>query len=145
MLQIEVTGQEDVQAAFDSLEEALNPVQILDESAALLLHRIRTRFLAQVDPDGIPWKPSMAARIRASKGRGGGTLFNTGRMFHSIQVYKEGFDSRAIGTDVPYAAKHQFGLDGMVVRRFMGFGNEDVVLVEQLIKKRAFAALGVTA
>jgi phage gpG-like protein len=39
-------------------------------------------------------------------------------------------------TDVPYAATHQFGLNGMIRREFLGFSEEDHELAAQLIGRR---------
>lgn len=149
MISITVSGQDEVEEFLAGIEDALEVESILDQGAALLLARIRERFLAQVDPDGKPWIPSFSARIRAFTGRGGGTLFDTGRLFHSIQVYHEGKNTRSIGTDVPYAKDHQLGLKpgqpsssgrifkhGLPARRFLGFNEEDVDVVTGMVVKR---------
>jgi hypothetical protein len=52
----------------------------LDEVGAMLINRIRTRFLSEQDPDGNPWVPSRAAIRRRQRG-GTGTLFDTGDCF----------------------------------------------------------------
>lgn len=141
MLRVTVQGQAGLIANLRKLEQALDVTHILDESGALLLARIRQRFLAQEDPDGNKWPVSFAAMRRSNTGRGGGTLFDTGRLFHSIQLHKSGFDSRAISTDVPYAAKHNLGQDGMVKRVFLGFGETDAEMVNALIIKRIRSVL----
>lgn len=120
--------------------DALNGVTIdiegiLDESAAFLMSRIMQRFLSETDPEGRPWIPSRAGISRRAKG-GGGTLFDTGRLFRSLQVYKTRAGERRIGTDVPYAPKHQKGLDGMVKRPFLGFSAGDETMVHQIVKLR---------
>lgn len=136
MLSVEVSGLTELQVKIDKLEEALNPVVILDEIEALLLNRIRSRFLAETDPDGKKWIPSK----RALK-EGGKTLFKTGTLFHSIQAHTDGPTGRSISTDVPYARPHNFGLGHMPVREFMGFSDEDLYLTERLVLKRLSEAL----
>jgi phage gpG-like protein len=89
----------------------------LDEAAASILANLKAGFLAERNPEGDPWIPSRAGIARKERG-GTGTLFNTGRLFHSIQLYKTGPGERVIGTDVPYAVKHQLG-DGVIKREFM--------------------------
>lgn len=96
---------------------------ILDTAGAVLLNRIRTRYLAETDPDGVPWIPSKAGLRRRLIG-GTGTLFETGTMFHSIQLHKVNDTERSISTDVPYAGYHQNG-KGQVKRVFLGFSSED--------------------
>lgn len=119
----------------ESLNNALDVTSILDEAAAVLLNRIRTRFLAETDPEGKPWEPSKAGIKRRANG-GTGTLFNTGTLFRSIQLHSSGADSRAISTDVPYARKHQLGLDGNKKRVFLGFSQDDAKIVERLLEIR---------
>lgn len=136
MLSVEINGLKDLTDTLSTLERALDITFILDESGAVLLNRIRSRFLAQIDPDGMPWPMSQAAKRRKVTGRGGGTLFDTGRLFHSIQLHKTGDNSRSISTDVPYAKEHNLGTKGQIQRVFLGFNDEDADLVSQLIMKR---------
>lgn len=142
MLRITVQGQPGLDKAMAGLKEALDVVKILDEGAAVIYNRMRSRFLIETDPLGNKWPPSQAALRRAKSGRGGGTLFDTGRLFRSIQLYAESATTRAIGTNVtspqgfPYAQKHQFGLGGMVQRQFLGFGDEDLEIMKKVITRR---------
>jgi phage gpG-like protein len=99
--------------------------EAISESTAIILNRIRQRFLAQVSPDLEPWEPSFAAFKRSFSGRDGGTLFDTGTLFHSIQLYSVSPLEQAIGTDVPYGKFHQFGTSKLPVREFLGFNPED--------------------
>lgn len=150
MLTIEVTGLDELRAKLEALEAALDVEDILDESEALLLNRIRARFLAEEGPDA-PWPESKAAKIRKAGGytvrkgkkyTGTGTLFESGTLFHSIHAYSLGPGERAIGTDVRYAPFHQFGLPGFIPPRpFLGFSDEDIGLVEGQIVQRMAEAL----
>lgn len=131
-----ITGLEATTAKLKAFIEAVDVPGILDEVTAAMLARTRARFLQQVDPEGTPWIPSIASIRRARVGRGGGTLFDTGRLFHSIQAFLIDENTRSIGTDVPYAPKHQFGLDGMVKREFLGFSAADITLAQQITQNR---------
>lgn len=135
MLRFDGIDASQADALFEALERTLNPTEILDEAVALLLSRIRRRFLQQIDPDGVPWQPSLASIIRQKTGRGGGTLFDSGTLFHSIQEYADTDTSRLIGTDVDYAKKHQEGI-GQVKRVFIGANAEDQDLMLRLIIRR---------
>lgn len=137
MLKISIQGQEELERKLTLLTGALDTVAILDEAGAVLFQRIKRRFLDQEDPDGQAWIPSKASRKRS----GGGTLYDTGRLFHSIQLYADGENSRAIGTNVPYAGYHNFGTSRLPRRQFLGFGDEDATVVERLIIKRVTEAL----
>lgn len=110
------------------------------ESMSLLLNRTRTRYLDQVSPDGVAWEPSYAAFLRSFNGRGGGTLFDTGNLFHSIQLYSVSPTEGAIGTDVEYSKYHQFG-QGDMHREFLGFSTGDEELALKVFFKKISEAL----
>lgn len=61
------------------------------------------RFRQGKSPDGKPWEKS-----RRSSGEGGQTMSITRRLRNSI-TYRASHDSVEIGTNVAYAAIHQFG------------------------------------
>jgi len=136
MLSIEVTGLPALAEKLNRLEKALDVQEILDESEALLLNRIRARFLAKTDPDGNQWKPSQRAQIT-----GGKTLFKTGTLFHSIQAHTSAPNERTISTDVFYGPFHQFGTKRMVRRSFLGFSDEDLYLAERRVLQRVMEAI----
>lgn len=110
--------------------------EAVEESSAVLLNRIRRRFLRQVDPEGIPWEPSKAAFFRSfgigrdgkklKRGAGGGTLFDTGTLYNSIQLYSISPLEMAIGTDVFYGVFHNEGTKTLPKREFLGFSDEDI-------------------
>lgn len=138
MIEIQVGGAEIAAAAKMAKLEAVlaNHDPLLDEAGSFLLNRIRTRYLAELDPTDTPWIPSQAAIERRKHG-GTGTLYDTGRLFHSIQLATLG-DTRVISTDVPYGEKHQLGdiSHGILQRMFIGFSDGDVDVLQQLLEKR---------
>lgn len=141
LLTVTVQGQPGLVKAIAGMKDALDTVKILDEGAAVIYNRLRSRFLIETDPMGAKWPPSQAALRRARTGRGGGTLFDTGKLFRSIQLYAENQNTRAIGTNVtskygfPYAQKHQFGI-GFPQRQFLGFGPDDLDVMKMVILRR---------
>lgn len=108
--------------------------EAITEATAILLSRIRARFLSATDADGTAWPVSYAAKHRAKSGRGGKTLFDTGNLFHSIQLYSVSPTERSIGTDLDYGAKHQLGLEGNPVREFLGFNEEDADITLRVLE-----------
>jgi len=145
-LTVTVQGQPGLIKSIRGLVDALDPVKILDEGAAVIYNRMRARFLIETDPRGVKWPPSQAALRRARTGRGGGTLFDTGRLFRSIQLFAESPTTRAIGTNVtspqgfPYAEKHQFGI-GFPQRQFLGFADDDLDVMRTVIIRRVAQGL----
>lgn len=139
MIIVAVQNLEDLESWLGKLTDPNLVRGILDEAEALQLNRIRTRFLAEKDTNDTPWVPSKAGLRRRALG-GTGTLFDTGKLFHSIQAFASGPFSRSIGTDVPYAWRHQYGV-GTVKREFLGFSEADVMVIEKMVVRRFEEAL----
>lgn len=89
----------------DACEDLRKPLEAIGEHLRL---ETLNRFERQVDPDGQPWKPSKRARKL-----GGKTLVATGelRSKFNAQLIAGGLE---FGTDIVYAAAHQFGVDKVV-------------------------------
>ncbi len=147
LLSIRITGQDQLDQFMVSLNKALDGRAILDEGAAILFNNMRTRFLRETDPTGTQWPKSKAALRRALPGgRGGGTLFDIGRLFRSLQLSADSLTTRSIGTNVtshgfPYGIVHNFGLAGFPRRQFLGFGEDDVEVMSNLVTRRLIAAI----
>jgi hypothetical protein len=134
VISITVAGQQEIIDHLDALEVALDVESILDEAAALMLARMRQRYLAKLTPDGIPWIPSARGLYREALG-GPGTLFDTGRLFHSIQLFgSDEPNTRTLGTDVEYGPYLQGAADKNWI--FLGFGEEDAELAQELVVQR---------
>jgi phage gpG-like protein len=139
-VRVTATGFQEIAAKLNALELATDTEEALDVAGAYLLNQIKTRFLRQEATDGSTWDVSKGSIFRKKKGRDGGTLFESGRLFESITLGRQGPGRRIIFTDVPYAAKHQFGLDGNPVREFLGISADDELGVRNIIEARIKAA-----
>lgn len=124
---------------FKEMGQDLSDNRVADAATALVLDANRKRFLAETDPDDQPWVPSKAGAARRAKG-GTGTLFDTGTLFHSIQAFRASGGVAEIGTNVPYARKHQEGI-GVEKRVFLGISENDTErvldLVERMVERSA--------
>jgi len=90
-----------------AIAELADPRPMLDEVGGRLETSTRQRFEAQQGPQRQPWPPS--ARARKVSGQ---TLVKTGRLRDSITHVVRGSGQHAellVGTNVAYAAIHQFG------------------------------------
>lgn len=121
---------------FTDLDKLAENVGTLEyDVAAALLNRIKARFLRQEAPDGSTWPVSQASLRRKKTGRDGGTLFDSGNLYHSLQVRRIDVNLFGFYTDLPYAVKHQRGI-GVVRRVFLGFNKDDANLAADMIRKR---------
>lgn len=145
MIQIEVKIDHLGELIAD-LKEVIGNIKtqpLLEDAGAYMLNRIRTRFLSEKDPDDAPWKPSKAAVKRREAG-GTGTLFDTGKLFKSIQfAFTGGKDDEAtISTDVPYAPYLHYGFVHWLSKEkigpwpFMGISQKDADVLELILIKR---------
>lgn len=89
---------------------------------------VQLRFREEKAPDGSAWKPSKRAIAE-----GGKTLQLTRRLLRSI-TYAATYDSVEVGTNVVYAAIHQFGGSAgrggrskIDARPYLGLGEPDKV------------------
>lgn len=79
------------------------PGGVLDTIGASLEASVAHRFETETGPDGRPWKQSRRAREE-----GGQTLSDSGKLRASI-TRRLGPGEVSVGTNVAYAAVHQFG------------------------------------
>lgn len=149
LLKIDVRGAEDVVERLQKIGSQEFIDDVLDEAAAILIGRIRERFLSKIDPDGLPWVESKAGARREAHG-GPGTGFDSGRLFHSIQEFEAGPNQRAIGTDITSIAGFPYGRvfqEGRTIsskkgnteqpaRIFLGFGEDDQTVADALVNLR---------
>ena len=80
-----------------------NLAPAMDEIGNMLVNSVLSRFQTRNGPDGKPWKPSIRALTE-----GGVTLTDRGHLRDSI-THRTGPDSVEVGTNLTYAAIHQFG------------------------------------
>lgn len=96
-----------VQAAMEQVRLALplrgDMTPAMRDLARVLKAGAQMRFRQQVGPDGQAWKPS-----RRVSGSGGQTLSLSGRLRRSLTTAADR-KSATVGTNVAYAAIHQFG------------------------------------
>lgn len=129
-----------------ALRAAQDFTPAMAEIVSVLETGVRRRFETGEDPQGKPWVPSQRAIEK-----GGRTLVDTGALLRSITSASDAF-SAVVGTNVVYAAIHQFGgtirpktkkalntPDGprravnMPARPFLGFGPYETQEIEEIL------------
>jgi phage gpG-like protein len=76
-----------------------------------LRNKTQDRFESGTAPDGSKWPPSLRALATGSK-----TLIKSGNLKNFINVNASATGVE-VGTNVEYAAIHQFGFDGSITRK----------------------------
>lgn len=71
---------------------------------AAIVKNTQLRFEAETSPSGVPWKKS-----RRAASQGGKTLQDSRRLYASLTSRVVGAGTLEVGTNVAYAAVHQFG------------------------------------
>lgn len=103
-IRISVEGVPEVSLGFGALVRRLaDATPAMDEIGSSMVARTRQRFEEERGPDGAAWKPSQRARRE-----GGKTLRDSNRLFQSL-THRAEPDAAEWGTNVEYAAIHQFG------------------------------------
>lgn len=98
-----VGADEAARAAREAAARAQNPAPVWDEIGRMLTVSTQRRFEEGRDPQGNPWPASI--RVLAE---GGKTLLDSGRLVGSV-THEVLADGVLVGTDLIYAAVHQFG------------------------------------
>lgn len=111
----------------------------LDEAAAAIFNRLRTTYMAEQEPSGKPWIPSASGLRNKSRGTGK-TMFDTGNLWRSIQLYRTSASERLIGTDVEYSVYHQGPL-AKVQRPFLEITDQHLAIARKIFEFRLKEAL----
>lgn len=129
-----------LQTALDRLVDyGENPGPILDEIGGAMVQRTQERFERGEGPGGAKWQPSQRALAE-----GGKTLIDTARLMQSIthRVTAEGVEW---GTNVEYAAIHQFGgvIETKARTQTLAFGKDGRFASRKSAKRRKAGAIAI--
>jgi phage virion morphogenesis protein len=105
---IEVHSEPILKALNGMLAAAEDLTPLLDAIGFLLEESTRQRFTDQVDPEGRPWAP-LSPAYRASKPKNQDLILVLNGYLVGSFRHQAGKDEVRVGTDVAYAAVHQFG------------------------------------
>ena len=127
-----------------------NPAPVLDYIGAAMETTTLRRFERAADPDGVPWLKSARVLNVGLKGKTGVTLTKSSDLKKSITHSVTG-KTAEIGTNVIYAAIHQFGgeikrgrrtVGQMPKRAFLGLSRDDGEIVLAILKGAIKEAAG---
>lgn len=93
-----------------------------------LTESTKSRFAAQVDPQGRPWQPLSRRYLRSArkrKSRGPNLILTLTGALRGTISYRADSSSVTIGTNRVYGATHQFGRGPIPARPFLGLSQSD--------------------
>ncbi|WP_316200408.1 MULTISPECIES: phage virion morphogenesis protein [unclassified Bradyrhizobium] len=106
LLRVDLSGQAQALGVIaDAIGRLSNPLPMFEDIGMALVTSTHHRFDLSRAPDGSPWPPS----LRVIQG-GGKTLILSWRLYRSI-TFQASPTQVEVGTNVIYAAIHQFGGD----------------------------------
>lgn len=104
-----VVDDKEIREALSRLAKATGNLRpALKNIGEYMQHSIWERFDAQKDPSGKPWTKLKPSTLLRKKGRGKILVGPQSRLRDSI-AYEASSDQVEVGTNVKYAAIHQFG------------------------------------
>lgn len=124
----------------DHLSE-MNLRPALEQVGEHILSETLERFDTSTTPDGSPWQPSQ--RVLKHNGK---TLLDTGRLQGSV-TYKADTQSVQVGTNLDYAAIHQFGSGSLEkpknipARPYLGLSQSDEIEIKHIVTSHLGGAL----
>lgn len=121
------------------LDKVANPQPLLEEVGKSLQSSTRQRIRdTKVSPNGAAFAPWSFATARARERdgtAGGGILYRSGRLHDAIQ-YQVNDRQVTVGVDstAPYAKFLQSGTPRMPARPFIGFSEQDLMMIRRVLK-----------
>lgn len=94
-----------LQAAADALG---SPRPLLRDIGEALLHSTQDRFTSQTDPEGNAWAP-LSPRYQRRKKYNASKILTLNGIMRGQLTFQESDTDVAIGSNLRYAARHQFG------------------------------------
>lgn len=135
-LRVDLRGIEQVQARIDELA-AVDRAQLLDDAGALVESQTRRRIADEkTGPDGQAW-PAWSPGYAKTRHGGHSLLRAESGLLDSVQHLVTG-DEVEIGSNLVYAATHQFGDPKRKIpaRPYLGLSTDNAREVEQLLLNR---------
>ena len=123
---VDVTGSSSIANAFNRLIKNINDTSpALREIGEHLTESTQQRFVDMVSPDGEAWEELAPETIKKKK-RVDRILTESGTLADTLN-YQLGNDQLLFGSNMEYAASHQFGRDSANIpaREFLGFSEQD--------------------
>lgn len=113
--------------------------ELLDTIGESMESQAAERFETKAGPDGTRW-PQWSASYKPRAARGGGSLLLRGGDLRGSITHEAQGDEVAVGSNLIYAAVHQYGFvkKRIPARPYLGVGNQD--LEDLRVEVEAFVA-----
>ncbi|OUR89889.1 phage virion morphogenesis protein [Gammaproteobacteria bacterium 42_54_T18] len=132
---VDVRGQKQISQALDRLLRQGSDLEpAFRDIGEYLLESTQQRFVDQQAPDGEPWEPLSPNTLKKKK-RPDRVLTETGTLVDTLN-YQLGANQLMLGSNLEYAATHQFGreADGIPARPFLGIAPFEQVEILDILR-----------
>jgi len=132
---VDVVGQKQIAQALNRLLKQGSDLEpAFRDIGEYLLESTQQRFVDQQAPDGEPWEP-LSPKTLAKKKRQDRILTETGTLADTLN-YQIGANQLMLGSNMEYAATHQFGreADGIPARPFLGIAPFEQVEILDILR-----------
>jgi len=134
-ISVDVRGQKKISQALNRLLKQGSDLEpAFRDIGEYLLESTQQRFVDQQAPDGEPWEP-LSPKTLAKKKRQDRILTETGTLADTLN-YQIGANQLMLGSNMEYAATHQFGreADGIPARPFLGIAPFEQVEILDILR-----------
>lgn len=125
---LRIEGLEEAARELEGVQERMEDMRpVLRVVAQDLKTEVDDAFDESRSPDGKRWKPLAEATVKRRRQGSRTPLVDTGTLRNSIAAQAERERLR-LGTNVPYAASHQFGREHIPARPFLPITPEGAIM-----------------
>ena len=123
-LSINAAGLEPLRQRVQTMA-GLDTASLMPQLGEYLLASTQDRFASQTDPEGSPWEALQPRTIKRKKYNAARVLTERGFLRKNLRYQVLSKTTVQVGSNLEYAATHQYGRAGIPARPFLGLSPKD--------------------
>ncbi len=143
---VTVTGVGETQAGLAALAARIDDLaDVMDEIGSALVANAQLRFEQERDPGGSPWAALQPATARRKAKAGKERILTFDAHLRASLTHRPGARQVEVGSNLIYAATHQFGRDAIKARPYLPIpelGADDQDAIAEIVRDALTRALG---